>query len=480
MDIVQIASEFAPIAKVGGLGDVVYGLTRELERQGHTVSVILPKYDTLPYGELKGLKPLDRDLWSFDGPYPVHNAVWEAYYEGTHLLLLEPHHVQYPFSRGKIYGCTDDIDRFIYFSRAALEYLFKTGRRPDVIHCHDWPTALVPALYREIYVPLGMKVGKTVLTLHNVEHQGKCSPENLSRSGLRGVDFLTPEKMQDDKVPALINLLKGGVVYSDCVTTVSPTYEKEIQSAPLGFGLETTFVKHRAKLRGILNGIDLLFWDPMRDPWVTRSESQGKWKQVNRKALEGKLSLPETKGPLVVAITRLTPQKGPALIAEAILYTLERGGSFVLLGSSVDPATRAEFASIEKMAASHPQVHLHFSYDEPLAHLAYAAADMIVIPSLYEPCGLTQMIALRYGTVPIVRATGGLADTIVEGRNGFTFAGAERGDLRTALDRAFSLYTSHPRKWKELTQRGMACDFSWKRPVGEYLEVYSHPCLRQE
>ena len=180
MYIVHVATELAPVAKVGGLGDVIYGLSKELSRQGHKVEIILPKYDCMNFAELNNLKVEHRELWSLDGSQRFNNTVWSANVDGLKLLLIEPHHPQYYFSRGVIYGCHDDIDRFIYFSRVAMEYLFKSGKHPDALHVHDWPTALIPVLHKEIYEPLGYKTGGTVLTIHNMEHQGKCQPNNLS------------------------------------------------------------------------------------------------------------------------------------------------------------------------------------------------------------------------------------------------------------------------------------------------------------
>src|ERR1700722_7959545 len=186
MYIVQIVTELCPVARVGGLADVIYGLSKELSRQGHRVEIILPKYDCMNYAALKNLKVEFRELWSFEGVNRFNNTVWSAEIDGLKLLLIEPHHPLYYFGRGVIYGCPDDIDRFVYFSRAAMEFLFKSGRQPDAIHVHDWPTALVPVLYKDMYEPLGFKTGGTVLTIHNMEHQGRCQPFNLTRIGLRG------------------------------------------------------------------------------------------------------------------------------------------------------------------------------------------------------------------------------------------------------------------------------------------------------
>src|SRR5690349_13518310 len=201
MHIVHIASELAPIAKVGGLGDVIHGLSKELQSAGHTVEILLPKYDCLHYEGLKDLKVAFRELWVLEGTHRYNNTIWSARIDGLNVILIEPHHPQYYFTRGMIYGCHDDIDRFIYFSKVAMEYLFKAGKAPDVIHVHDWPTALAAVLFKDVYQPLGYQGKGTVLTLHNMEHQGKCQPFNLSKIGLPGESYLAPDKMQDPHFP---------------------------------------------------------------------------------------------------------------------------------------------------------------------------------------------------------------------------------------------------------------------------------------
>ncbi|MGE5196867.1 MAG: glycogen synthase, partial [Anaerolineae bacterium] len=266
MHIIHITSELAPIAKVGGLADVIYGLSKESVKCGHKVDILLPKYDCLHYDMLKHLKVEFRELISFEGPARYYNTIWSAELENLRLLLLEPHHPNYYFNRGCIYGCQDDIDRFAYFSRTSLEYIFKSGAQPDIIHIHDWPTALIAPLYKDLYANLGWKVGGILLTIHNLEHQGKCAAFNLTRVGLRGENYATPDKMEDPYSPGILNLLKGGIVYADWITTVSPTYEKEIKTPSGGCGLHATLIKAQHKLKGILNGIDEHFWNPQSDP----------------------------------------------------------------------------------------------------------------------------------------------------------------------------------------------------------------------
>lgn len=492
MYIVQIVTELCPVARVGGLADVIYGLSKELSKQGHQIEIILPKYDCLNYGALKNLKVEFRELWSFEGTSRYNNTIWSAEIDGLKLLLVEPHHPQYYFGRGVIYGCHDDIDRFIYFSRTAIEFLYKSGRAPDVIHVHDWPTALVPVLYKDMYQPLGYQAGGTVLTIHNMEHQGRCQPFNLSRSGLRGDRYLAPDKMQDPYSLNLINLLKGGIEFADKITTVSPNYEQEIQTPHGGFGLEETLISNRTKLKGILNGIDEDFWNPEKDPHLVQKYSTYaidndklphvlKAKKENKHHLCLHLGIKETDAPLVGSVTRLVPQKNPDLIKYALYQTLDKGGQYVLLGTAPSLSVQKEFEALHEELKNNDNAAIVLDNDEALAHQIFASADMFMIPSLFEPCGLTQLISLRYGTVPIARLTGGLVDTVfdmdtssrpMEMRNGFTFDFPDRQGIDWALSRAFDCFKLQPQKWKSLILNGTHQDFSWRHSASEYLSLY--------
>jgi len=492
MYIVQIVTELCPIARVGGLADVIYGLSKELSKKGHQIEIILPKYDCLNYESLRNLKVDFRELWSFDGMHRFNNTIWSAEIDSLKLLLIEPHHPQYYFSRGVIYGCHDDIDRFIYFSRTAMEFLFKSGRKPDAVHVHDWPTALVPVLYKDMYQPLGFKTRGTVLTIHNMAHQGRCQPFNLSRAGLRGDDYLAPDKMQDPYSLTLINLLKGGIEYADRIVTVSPTYEKEIQTSEGGFGLEDVLMSNRKKLKGILNGIDEDFWNPEKDPHLIQKYStynidKGKLlnmmnaKKENKRQLRIHFGIKENDAPLVGSVTRLVPQKSPDLIKYALYQTVNKGGQFILLGTTPIPAIQKEFEALKEELKNNDNAIVLLDNDEALAHQIFAAADMFVIPSLFEPCGLTQLIALRYGTVPIARLTGGLTDTVFDidsssrppdTRNGFTFDFPDRKGVDWALSRALECFKRQPQKWQSLLLNGMRQDFSWKHSISEYLLIY--------
>ncbi len=496
MHIIQVSSELTPIAKVGGLGDVVYGLSKELMRQGHKVQVILPKYDCIDYSLLKNLQVYYRDLWSYDGAYRYHNTVWSAEVENISLLLIEPHHPNYLFSRGLIYGAPDDTDRFLYFSRTAMEFLFKSHSLADILHVHDWPTAIMPVLQKDMYEALGFRPKKTILTIHNLEHQGKCSPGTLTRIGLKGELYLSANKLQDPVDLELINILKGGISYATAVTTVSPSYNEEIKIEEKSHGLGPFINTQAKKLQGILNGVDEDFWNPEIDPYIAQTfpshppfneESWSlvqKGKAANKKELQKTLGLEQKKTPLIACIARLVPQKSPLLIAHAFRHALSKGAQCVILGSTHSEEMTSLFSFLlSECASTFPgQGSISLCYDEKLSHLIYAASDMFLVPSLFEPCGLTQMIALRYGCVPIVRNTGGLADTVFDidtascpakERNGFVFQNPEKKELNHAIDRALKLYKENPTKWNELMQQGLGKDYSWKCATKEYLKLYS-------
>ncbi|MBS0620104.1 MAG: glycogen synthase [Verrucomicrobia bacterium] len=475
MHIIQIASELAPIAKVGGLGDVIYGLSKELIRLGHTVEILLPKYDCIHYDALKNLQIECKEFLCNEGSTSYKNSVWSAEVNDLKVLFIEPHHPKFYFSRGAIYGSPDDIDRFTYFSKAAMEYLHQSKIRPDVLHLHDWPAALAAILHKEVYPEL---CKGTVFTIHNMEHQGRCDPSHLVRMGVRTEQIQDPYSFQNS------NLLKGGIVYSDQITTVSPTYEREIQTPSGGFGLQDTLVQHKKKLRGILNGIDTEFWNPQTDPHLAKTYSANSLidKRENKRHLRTHLGLSQEDRPLVASVTRLVPQKGPELIKHALKRSVESGAQCILLGSTPIPSLHAEFSLLQEQLKASGHGAILIDKDEALAHLIFAAADLFLIPSLFEPCGLTQLIALRYGAVPIARLTGGLADTVADidtstlppsQRNGFTFDYPDIAGVNWALDRALSCYKREPEKWKELVLRGMQMDFSWKHTAPEYVAVYT-------
>jgi starch synthase len=467
MYIVMIASECAPVAKVGGLADVVFGLSRELEVRGNDVEIILPKYDCMRYDHIYGLMQIFDDLWV---PYYdrwIHCSVFFGFVHGRRCFFIDPHFDKNFFNRGVFYGHHDDPERFAFFSRAALEFMLKSDKHPDIIHCHDWQTGLVPVLLYELYQHMGLAHPRVCFTLHNLKHQGVTGEFILRETGLNNADhFFHPDRLKDDFNPFAINLMKGGIVYSNFVTTVSPRYAEEIQHTDQSYGLGHTLHIHSSKFGGVLNGVD---YDVV--------------KYGNKDVLRHRLLLRQDFKPIIAYIGRLDSQKGVELIRHAIFYALEQGCQFVLLGSAPDQAVNSHFWYLKNYLNDHPDCHLEIGFSEELAHLIYAGADMIVIPSLFEPCGLTQLIAMKYGTIPIVRETGGLADTVFDAdhsdkhfneRNGYVFQHFNQAGLESALQRAIIMWYSYPELFRGLIKSAMTHDYSWNHPGEHYVNIYNH------
>ncbi len=457
MEIIHVTAELAPVAKVGGLGDVIHGLSRALAEKNQNVKVILPKYDTLDLSWVENLAKTEISLSVFFGQKSYLSPVWRGTVDGIYVIFIESEPF---FERGKIYGCPDDIDRFNYFCLAALEFIKKFP--PDALHIHDWHSAALAGLIKELQPEIKAKI---VFTIHNLMYQGLCRAEDLDKLGWKSPQL---------KESGVYNLLKGGVIFADAVTTVSPNYAKEVLTPELGGNLQPTLKQYADKFSGILNGIDYDFWNPETDQFLPFHYSKEAFE--NKKRLKAELrrqfSLKEEHSPLVVSVTRLVSQKGPELIKACILRTLELGGQFILLGSTMDAKSEAHFQNLKSKLSDCPHVHFELTYNEKLSHLLYAGADLFLIPSIFEPCGLTQMISMRYGTVPLVRETGGLKDTVFEGKNGFTFGPPTAEAVHGALDRALETWYNEPDKWQELIDTGMKGNYSWEIPAEDYLKLY--------
>ncbi|GMH05304.1 hypothetical protein Nepgr_007144 [Nepenthes gracilis] len=448
LHIVHIAVEMAPIAKVGGLGDVVTGLSRAVQDLNHHVDIILPKYDCMNFSNVKDLHY--QRCYSHGG---IEIKVWFGKVEGLSVYFLEP--VNGFFWTGCIYGCRNDAERFSFFCHAALEFLLQSGFHPDIIHCHDWSSAPVAWLYKEHYRQCGLSKTRIVFTIHNLEF---------------GAQFIGK-----------------AMAYSDKATTVSHTYSREVAGNP-------AVAPYLAKFHGILNGIDPDIWDPYNDKFIPisyTSENVIEGKQAAKKALQQRLGLKTADLPLVGIISRLTHQKGIHLIKHAIWHTLDRNGQVVLLGSAPDPRIQSDFVNLANglHSAHGDRARLCLTYDEPLSHLIFAGADFILVPSIFEPCGLTQLVAMRYGAIPIVRKTGGLYDTVFDvdhdkersqaqglEPNGFSFEGADPAGVDYALNRALSAWYDGRDWFNSLCQRVMDQDWSWNRPALDYLELYYAAC----
>ncbi len=486
MYIIQIASECAPVIKAGGLGDVVYGLSREMAIRGHTVEIILPKYDCMRYDQVWGLHEAYRDLmvpWC-DGA--IRCQVLCGWVLGQLCFFIEPQSQDQFFNRGVYYGCSDDNLRFAFFSKAALEFLLKANKRPDVLHCHDWQTGLVPVMLYEMYQYSGMENQRVCYTIHNFKHQGIAGADLLWATGLNRAEYYFEyDRLQDNFNPFSLNFMKGGIVYSNYVTTVSPHHAWEAHHTEIGYGLGHTLHLHQHKFRGVLNGIDYEVWNPETDRYIPHNYTAEKLdiKAKNKRALRDRLLLSQDdEKPIVAFIGRLDEQKGVHLVHHAIYFTLGRGAQFVLLGSATESGINTHFWHEKNVLNESPDCHLELGFNEELSHLIYAGADLIIVPSNYEPCGLTQMIGLRYGTVPIVRGVGGLVNTVFDRdydefhppkeRNGYMFYQSDNYALEFAIDRALGLWHGNPEGFEDLVIQGMEYDYSWNNPGQDYLAIY--------
>jgi starch synthase len=364
-----------------------------------------------------------------------------------------------------------------------MEFLLKTNKHPDILHVHDWQTAMVPLLLYETYRNFGMTHPRVCFTIHNIHHQGVTGDFVLRQNHLNPAWYATPDRLADDQYPGGINLMKGGVVYSNFTTTVSPTYMHEIRHTTLGHGLQNTLNRHSEKVGGVLNGIDYEVWNPEVDRFIPERygiDSLDR-KYANKKALRDRFWLADNFKPIVAVVSRLDHQKGVGLIRHAMFFCLANNCQFVLLGTSPDAKINQDFWNLKRHLNDNPDCHIELSFDDYLAHLIYAGADMILIPSAFEPCGLTQLIAMKYGTIPVVRETGGLADTVFDAnyshvpyhdRNGYTFKDFDHPAVESALRRAVGMWHHYPQYWRELMMNGMRKDYSWNHSAQHYLNIY--------
>jgi starch synthase len=489
MRVLFVASEAAPFAKTGGLADVAGALPAALARLGCDVTLVLPAYsDALGNAAAHGL-PVEPTGMRFD--VPIGTLHHEAHVlrsrlpaggggpEPTVLLVANDH----CFDRSTLYGgpvdYPDNAERFTFFSRAVMELACRQERPFDVIHCHDWQTGLVPAYQKLLYQSWPMvNRARTVMTIHNMAYQGVFWQWDMLLTGLDW-KYFNWEQME---FYGQLNLLKTGIVFADAITTVSPTYAREIQSAPGGCGLEGVLASRSDVLTGIVNGIDVDVWNPQTDPHLPRhyaAESYEEGKYAAKVALAARIgrAAPDAR-PLIAFVGRLAEQKGVDLVIELLGRLGGTGRAhFVVLGTGNQGIEDA----LRRAAASFPgTIDVMIGFDEGLAHLVQAAADMMLVPSRYEPCGLTQLYAMRYGAVPIVRATGGLVDTVVDATpdtlrsgaaSGFVFEAFDALALEHAVERALAVHADAA-VWPGLVQRVMRQDWSWDASAREYLALY--------
>ena len=474
MKILYAASEALPYVASGGLADVAGSLPRALVESGADCRVVMPLY-----GSIRGeLRDSLKYITNFFVPVSWRNqycGVFEGEQNGVKYYLLDN---EYYFKRQGIYGHFDDAERFAFFSRAILEMICHIDFMPDVINCNDWQTALVPVYYDLFYrYYMGMENIKTVFTIHNIQYQGKYGMELCE--DLLGIPADRRGVLEYDKC---CNFMKGAIEVSDKVTTVSPTYAREILDPWFSYGLDPVLVPRQYKLTGFLNGIDQDVYNPETDPALPAhfSAEDKSGKAVCKQELLSEMGLPQGKEPVIGIVTRLVGHKGVDLIKYVFEDMLNIGYKFVVLGSG----ERQYEDFFREMAYRHPdRVGVRIGFIPDLAHRIYAGADMFLMPSQSEPCGLAQMVSLRYGTIPIVRETGGLKDSITDcggpGGNGFTFKTYNAHDMLDATVRARAYYDQRM-KWGKLTSYALRQDFSWKRSAELYKGLYRELTGEQE
>lgn len=473
MKILFAASEVAPFIKTGGLADVAGSLPNALAKAGHEVAVILPLYEGIS-GEWRSqmtfLKYFNVTLsWR-----QVYCGVFQLERDGVLYWFVDN---EYYFKRWQLYGHFDDCERFAYFSRAVIEVPGQLDWAPDIIHCNDWQTALVPVyLLEDRYRIPQLSNAKTVFTIHNIEYQGRYGDQVLEDVIGLGRNYFNEGMLafHDD-----VNLMKGAIMASNFVTTVSPTYAQELRTPFYAHGLDGIINQQSGKLQGILNGIDMDFYDPAKRAGLAANfniKTLKKGKAACKQALQRAVGLNEDPNvPIIACVSRLVGHKGFSMVTDVLNNIMEQNVQMVVLGTG-DWQYEEAFRHAQWQYPGRFSAQL--TYSGPLSEQIYAGADMFLMPSVSEPCGLSQMIAMRFGTLPIVRETGGLKDTVFpynrfEGTGrGFTFADINAYDMLWVIREAIGLYYNNQEAWVSMQKEGMTADFSWNQSAQEYLNIY--------
>ncbi|HOJ09965.1 MAG TPA: glycogen synthase GlgA [Clostridiales bacterium] len=465
LKILYVSAEVSPFAKTGGLADVAGSLPKALAAGGNDVRVVMPGYKAIK-------SPMK---YVVDFPVKMGDNVKTCIIRETEASLPFYFVDSYDyFDRDGIYCHFDDAERFAFFCNSVLEMLPKINFQPDIIHCNDWHTGPICMLIKERYNNISFYSGiSSVYTIHNLEYQGNFPREVTSLFNVGGEVFI-PDKVE---YYGMFNFMKAGIVYADIINTVSSSYAKEIQTPQYGEGLDGLLRKRGKDLYGIVNGISYEDFNPSTDKRIYKNYDikSLEAKKENKYALQEEMGLPAGDMPVIGLVSRLSGQKGLDLIIERIDDIMKHDLQFILLGTG-DPYYESIFTGIknrypEKMSA-------FIGFNAVLAQKIYAGCDMFLMPSRFEPCGLGQIISLRYGTIPIVRSTGGLAETIIdydedrENGNGFSFTEFSPDELYITIERALSLYNRKPEEWKMLVERALTRDFSWNRSAEKYMELY--------
>ena len=470
--ILVMASEGVPYVKTGGLADVIGALPGALRRLGHDVRVALPRY-----------KSIDPERWHLscvltDLPVPMNHDIEPVSVlesppsDGVLFYFIDNEHY---FQREKLYGYNDDGERFILFCRAVLEFVRTIGWAPDIIHCHDWHTAIVPNWTKTIYRgdPI-LSSAATVYTIHNLAYQGIFGYRILEVAGVAEEGFLYPEVLE---LANVVDLMGRGILFADTISTVSPRYAREILTPEFGERLDPVLRDRKDRLYGILNGIDVREHDPATDPYLAAHYDAFSLEKrpENKRILQEVAHLPVSdRTPLIGIISRLTDQKGFDLLDQVAIPLIEQGIQLIVSGTG-DQHYHSMF---QRLALRYPQqVSVQLTFNAEMSRRIYAGSDMLLMPSRFEPCGLTQMLAMRYGSIPIVHRTGGLADTVQEFEpvastgNGFVFTPYDPFHLFAAVTRALEVY-KFSAVWQDLMQRAMLADYSWDASAEQYIALY--------
>ncbi|MEM6640892.1 MAG: glycogen synthase [Pseudomonadota bacterium] len=483
LKICLATAELAPLAKTGGLADVSSALAAYLHRRGHDLRVIMPGYSVIDTSGLDR-QPVEflQNLESRFGPHTFHYSVDTVVLPRTDLRIYL---VRCPalYDREGIYSAGGDEHlRYLFLSRVAIDICQRMGFAPDVFHVHDWHTSVIPLLLKSVFRwDRLFQNTRSVLTIHNIGYQGVFSADHRGDLGLNNFGHMLH---QDDLVHGRINLLKHGVMYADAISTVSPTYARQILGDEFGMGLQSYLQQRKERLVGILNGVDYDEWSPENDDLIAHQYSANDLagKVRNKRALLESLGMEvELERPLLGMVCRMTVQKGIDIMRDALPEILSRRDVALAVLGSGERRYERYFESLQRRFPG--RVCFYRGYNEPLAHQIEAGADMFLMPSLYEPCGLNQMYSLRYGTVPIVRMTGGLADSVdmfdpARGEGtGIVFRDYDTNGFSWAVNTALDLYAHRP-AWDRLVQNAMAMNFSWDRQGAKYERLFHH--LRAE
>lgn len=477
--VLFVTSEAVPFIKTGGLADVAGSLPRYFDKKKYDVRIILPKYACMDE-KLKEQLRFHSRLYVKLSWRSQYVGVLETKVEGITYYFIDN---EYYFAGPKPYNnIYEDVEKFAYFSKAVLEALPVIGFCPDIMHCHDWQTGLIPVFLKNEYQKDEFYQGiRTVFTIHNLQFQGRWIMQVV-----KDITGLPESLFTSDKLEAYgeANYLKGGVVYSDIVTTVSKTYAYEITTPDGGEGLDGLMHARRADLYGIVNGLDGDIFNPKTDEYLAYSygpENMNEGKMKNKTQLQKELELPEDEGTMLIGmVSRLTNQKGFDLMDFIMDELLSQARiQIVVLGTG-----QAEFENMFRHYAWKyaDKLSANIFYSEELAHKIYAASDAFLMPSLFEPCGLSQLISMRYGTVPIVRETGGLKDTVEpynryeQTGTGFSFCNYNAREMLSTLYYAMDIYYNHKQDWEQIARRGMEQDFSWDQSARDYEEIYDKLC----